>query len=185
MRKLLFMAIAVCALAAASFAQNANYSGTWKLDVEKSTFSGPARIESMTLTVAQSDKDIKVDTATKRAAPPADAPGGGTPGGGAGRGGRGGFGGDGSVSYTLDGNETKVEVDTPRGKVPVNYKGSAETDGSLKLSTSRIVNGPQGEVTMTTKETWKLSADGKTLTVDRESTSPRGNQTSKLVFTKG
>ena len=180
MRKLLFMAIAVCALAAASFAQTVNYSGTWKLDIEKSTFPGPSRLESMTLTVAQTGKDIKVDTATKRAAPPADAPGGG----GAGRGSRGGFGGDGSVSYTLDGNETKVEVDSPRGKVPVTYKGSAETDGSLKLSTSRTVNGPQGEVTMTTKETWKLSADGKTLTVDRESTSPRGNQTSKLVFTK-
>jgi hypothetical protein len=182
MRKLLFMAIAVCALAVASFAQKADYSGTWKLDLEKSTFSGPARIESMTLTVAQTDKDIKVDTVTKRAAPPADAPGGGAPGGGAGRGGRGG--GDASVTYALDGKETKVEVDTPRGKVPVNYKGSAETDGSLKLSTSRTVNGPQGEVTMTTKETWKLSADGKTLTVDRESTSPRGHQTSTLVFAK-
>jgi len=71
------------------------------------------------------------------------------------------------------------------GKMPVIYKGSSETDGSLKLSNSRIFNGPQGEVTITTKETWKLSADGKTLTVDRESTTPRGNQTSKLVFNKG
>lgn len=182
MRKLLFMAFAVCMLAAASFAQGANYSGTWKLDVEKSTFSGPARIESMTLTVAQTDKDIKVDTVTKRAAPPADAPAGGPPGGGRGRGGFGG--GDGSVTYTLDNKETKVEVDGPMGKVPVTYKGSAETDGSLKLSSSRTFSGPQGEVTTTTKETWKLSADGKMLTVDRESTSPRGAQTSKLVFSK-
>jgi len=184
MRKLLFMAFAVCVLAAASFAQSANYSGTWKLDLEKSTLSGPMRIESMTLTVAQTDKDIKVDTATKRAAPPADAPAGGPPGGGGGRG-RGGFGGDGSATYSLDGKEIKAEIDGAMGKMPVIYKGSSETDGSLKLSNSRIFNGPQGEVTITTKETWRLSADGKTLTVDRESTTPRGNQTSKLVFNKG
>ena len=70
------------------------------------------------------------------------------------------------------------------GKFPVTYRGNAETDGSLKLSSSRTFSGPQGEVTVTTKETWKLSTDGKTLTVDRENASPRGNQTSKLVFTK-
>jgi hypothetical protein len=45
--------------------------------------------------------------------------------------------------------------------------------------------GPNGEITLTTKESWKLSADGKTLTVDRETTNPRGTQTSKLVFVKG
>jgi hypothetical protein len=157
------------------------------------------------LTVAQTAKDIKVDTATKRpdpnsmpvGAPPAGGPPaggpppGGAPGAGPGRGmgGRGmggGFGmGDGSVTYSLEGKETKVEMDGPNGKMPVIYKGTQEADGSLKLSSSRTFSGGMGEITMTTKETWTLSADGKTLTIDRENTTPRGAQTSKLVFTKG
>ena len=41
-----------------------------------------------------------------------------------------------------------------------------------------------GEISVTTKETWELSADGKTLTVNREQTTPRGTNTSTMVFTK-
>ena len=93
--------------------------------------------------------------------------------------------GDGSVTYSLEGKETKVEMEGPNGKMPVIYKAALEADGSLKLSNSRSFQGPNGEITSTTKETWKLSADGKTLTVDRETTNPRGSQTSKLIFVKG
>jgi hypothetical protein len=190
MKKLSLALFAIAMMAAASFAQGkANYSGTWTLDKEKSTLGGPMRIESMTLTVAQTDKDIKVETVTKRQAPPegAGAPTAGAPGGGPGRGpgGRGGFGAaDGTTVYSLDGKETKTEVDGPMGKMPVTHKGSAKTDGSLELSSSRTFSGQMGEVTMTTKETWKLTDDGKTLTVDRVNSTPRGDQTAKLVFTK-
>ena len=90
-----------------------------------------------------------------------------------------------TATYSLDGKELKVEMDGPNGKMPVTFKGTQEADGSLKLSSSRTFSGGMGEITMTTKETWTLSADGKTLTVDRENTTPRGAQTSKLVFTKG
>lgn len=205
MKKLSLALLVISIMAAAAFAQGkTNYSGKWNLDAEKSTFSGPMRVDSMTLTVAQSASELKVDTETKRN-PPANMPGGagqppaggppagappgmGGPGGpGRGPGGRG-FGmgmGDGSVSYSLEGKETKVEMDGPNGKIPVIYKASLETDGSLKLSNSRTFQGPNGEMTMTSKETWKLSADGKTLTVDRENTNMRGTQTSKLVFVKG
>jgi len=205
MKKLTLALFAISMMAAAALAQGkANYSGTWNLDKEKSTFSGPMRPDGMTLTVAQTAKEIKVDTAVKRPAPtaapaggppaggpPAGGPPGGAPGGGQGRGmgGRGmggGFGmGDGSVTYSLDGKETTVEMDGPNGKMPVLAKGTPEAEGSLKLSSSRTFNGGMGEITMTTKETWTLSADGKTLTIDRENTTPRGAQTSKLVFTKG
>jgi hypothetical protein len=188
MRKVSFAAFAVLMLAAAAFAQG-NYSGTWKLDKERSTLPGPMRIDSMTLTVAQTDKEIKVESVTKRQPPPegAGAPTAGAPGGGPGRGpgGRGGFGmADGTSVYSLDGKETKAEVDGPMGKMPVTYKGAAKTDGSLELSSSRTFSGQMGEVTMTTKETWKLTDDGKTLTVDRVNSTPRGDQTAKLVFTK-
>lgn len=182
MKRIFVLAAAVCLLSIAAFAQTASYSGTWKLDVSRSTLSGPMRIESMTWTVTQTDKQITVESVTKRL-PPNDAP----PAGGGGRGGmgRGGFGGgDGTNTFPLDGKEIKSEVDGPMGKMPVAYKGTRGADGSLKLSTARTFNGPNGEMTVTTDEAWSLSADGKTLTVKRSSTTPRGEQTSTFVFTK-
>ena len=194
MKKLSLALFAISMMGIAGLAQGkADYSGTWQLDKDKSTFSGPMRVEGMTLTVAQTAKEIKVDTATKRLPPPEgagpNAPTGapGAPGAGPGRGMGRGFGGmgDGSVTYSLDGKELKVEMDGPNGKMPVVYKGTVEANGSLKLSNSRTFAGPMGQITMTTKETWTLSTDGKSLTIDRENTTPRGAQTSKLVFVKG
>ena len=169
MRKLLFVALAVCAFAVAGFAQKADYSGTWKLDLGASKLDARMRIESMTLTVAQSATEVKVDTSVKRTAGP-----------------EGRAGGESSNTYSLNGSELKREMDGPNGtKVPVSFMGAKESDGSLKLSSSRTFNTPNGEMTSTTRETWKLSADGKTLTIERESSSPRGSQTSTLVFVKG
>jgi hypothetical protein len=54
----------------------------------------------------------------------------------------------------------------------------------LTLSSSRTISSQAGEMTITTKETWTLSGDGKTLTVKSETQSPRGTQTSEMVFTK-
>ncbi len=156
-----------------------SYSGTWVLDVTKSKLGERNNIESQTLTVTQTDRDIKVATETKRGAPPAGAPGGGgRPGGG---GGMGGPGGDNSVTYTLDGKEVMIEQDTPRGKIPVKTMGKAD-GGKLSLSTSRTFQGPNGDVTSTSKETWSLSADGQTLTVDREMTSMRGAVSTQSVY---
>jgi hypothetical protein len=190
MKKLSLALFAIAMIATANFGQGkANFSGTWNLDKEKSTFAGPMRMDGMTLTVTQSAKDIKVDTAVKRLPPPegagANAPTGAPPPGfGGPRRGFGGPGMDGSATYSLDGKELKVEIEGPNGKMPVIYKGTAEANGSLKLSSSRTFNGPNGEIVMITKETWTLSADGKMLTIDRENTTPRGPQSSKLVFVK-
>jgi hypothetical protein len=190
MKKTIFLAAFVCLTAISAFAQDnkkaADFSGSWTLDVSKSKLDERARIESMTMTVTQTDKDIKIETATKRLPPPEGAGGGGGQGGGMGRGGmgRGGFGGgDGTTTYTLDGKETSIEADGPMGKIPVKLKAELEA-GKLKLSSSRTFNTQMGEVTMTTKETWTLSDDGKTLTVKRDTESPRGTNSSEMVFTK-
>jgi hypothetical protein len=198
MKKVLFMAFALSVLSVGAMAQaKTPYAGTWNLDATKSKFDGPMRVDTSTLTVTQTAKDITVKTETKRPAPPADAPagpppglagapGGSMPGGGMGRGGRFSSFGDGTATYTLDGKETKVEVDGgPMGKVPVTYKGAKEADGSLNLSAAQTMMGPNGEMTISRKETWSLSADGTMLTVSREQTSPRGTNTSTLVFVKG
>jgi len=69
------------------------------------------------------------------------------------------------------------------GVIPVKLKAKQNT-GKLELTTTRTFNGPMGEVSITTTEEWSLSSDGKTLTVKRESQSPRGSNKSTLVFTK-
>ena len=98
--------------------------------------------------------------------------------------GRGGFGGgDGTTSFDLTGKETKVEIDGRDGKVPQTLKATA-AGGKLQLSKSTTMTTQMGEMTMTTKENWELSPDGKTLTVIREQTTPRGTNSSTLVFVK-
>jgi hypothetical protein len=188
MKKVLFLTAFVCLTAFSAFAQDkkaTDFSGSWTLDVSKSKLDERSRIESMTLTVTQTDKDIKVETATKRTPPPEGA-GGGQGGGGQGGGmrrGGGGFGGDGATTYTLDGKETSLEEEGRMGKTAVKLK--AELDGGkLKLSSVRTFNTPNGEATMTIKEAWSLSEDGKTLTVKRDMETPRGTNSSEMVFTK-
>lgn len=181
MKTLFFALTAVlCLFTFSAFAQKApNFGGTWTLDVSKSKLGDRNNIESQVLTVTQTDKDIKIETATKRAAPPAGSGGGG---GGFGGGGR--MGGDVPATYTLDGKETKIDMAGPGGNtIPVTLKGKVD-GGKLYLSRSSTFNGPNGEVTSTSKETWELSSDGKTLTVNAERTSPRGTDTTTKVFTK-
>ena len=184
MTKYLLMVALVCLSAFSAIAQDAKstgFSGTWNLDVSKSKLDDRARIESMTMTVTQSETDIKVETATKRLPPPADAGQGGM---NMGRGGGRGFGGgDGTFTYTLDGKESTISQDGPMGAIPVTLK-AIKDGGKLVLSQTRTLNTPNGEITMTTKETWTLSTDGSSLTVVRESQSPRGTNSSEFVFTK-
>ena len=188
MKRIFVFAALTAALSISALAQakTTDFSGTWVLDIPKSKLDVRARIESMSMTVTQTDKELKVATETKRTPPPADAPAG-APGSGSGGGGGmgrgGGGGGDSTVSYSLDGKETTVEIEGPNGKTPVKYKATIE-GGKANLSQSRTFTTQMGEITATTKEAWTLSADGKTLTVERESTSPRGTSSSTLVFAK-
>jgi hypothetical protein len=52
------------------------------------------------------------------------------------------------------------------------------------LSTKTTLQGPEGEVTVTSNDKLSLSADGKVLTVVRHSESPRGAQDSTWVLNK-
>ena len=180
MIKMIVLTLAFCMSAVGVYAQKADFSGKWTLDVAKSKLGERNNIETQTLTVAQTANDIKIDTATKRAAPPAGAPGGG-----GGMGGGMGRGADGPATYVLDGKDVKTEIPGPGGAtVPVTINAKID-GGKLVLSSSRTFTTPNGAITSTTKETWELSADGKTLTVNVERTSPRGTDTTTKVFVKG
>jgi hypothetical protein len=193
--KMKFMLAAVFSLFVLAFAASAqdkaaNFSGTWNLDVAKSKLDERAHIESQTLTVTQTDKDIKIETATKHAPPPVDkekqdgdkSGDGARSGGGRRRGGMMG-GGDGTTTYSLDGKETKTEVQGPMGTMPVSLKARLRS-GKLELGRNSTLNGRMGEVSVSSREVWELSADGTTLTVNSERTSPRGTNSSTMVYTK-
>ncbi len=177
-KNLVFAAVAVFAFALAASAQDTNFSGTWNLDVSKSKIAGPP-IESQTLTISHTGAELKVDTTTKRGAPPAGAPQGPPPGGGGG--GRGGMmgGGDGSTTYTLDGKAVKSQMQTQMGAMDIST--TAKLDGN-KIEITRSVETPMGA--RSTTEKWTLQSDG-TLTI--ESQRPNrdgGTDTTTRVFTK-
>jgi hypothetical protein len=184
MRKFLvgggLVGVLLVGLWAASAAAPANFAGTWALDKTKSKDLPPqmANIDSLTLTVTQDAQQLTVDTKVVRKET-TDAQGGG-PGSGRGRGM--GMGMSGPQSYKLDGSETSIDTG---GRGTATAKAEWQNDGkTLKLTTKRSFNFQGNDVTLTTTETWTLSGDGKTLTIERTSESPRGTQTSTLVFNK-
>ncbi len=154
----------------------ADFSGKWTLDVSKSKLGDRNTIETQTLVVTQTAGDLKVETTTKRIAPPAGAPAGG-PGG---RGPGGGMGGYGTATYKLDGKA--VESEMPGGQMgPMKVTTSAKIDGG-KLTITRSMSTPMGDRTSTEK--WTINGDG-TLTV--ESQRPNrdgGTDTTVRVFVK-
>jgi hypothetical protein len=197
MKRLVVLCAVFCLLSIAAFGQakTADYSGEWSLDKAKSTLPDRMKnIESMTMTVTQTDKDLKVATVAKRGAPPQGAvgaggppPAGGAPGAGgpppgSGGGRGGGGGGDQTLTYTLDGKETSAEVAGGMGTSIVKTTAKVGA-GQLDLTNSRTFNSPNGEVKITTKETWTLQADGS-LKVKRDTESMQGTQSSEMVFTK-
>lgn len=183
MNRLILAALVVSFAAFAVAAQSsiADYSGEWKLDVDRSDVTQSAGIESMTMTVVHDAGTLSVSTETKRSAGRAGASGRG---GGMGRGGIGaGPAGDGKFTYDLNGSETRTVQATQFGTVPVRLKAALEKD-KLTLSSVRTLSTPMGDVTVTTREEWVLSQEGERLTVKRVTETPRGTNTMTLVFTR-
>jgi hypothetical protein len=203
MRKLLG---ALCLISALVFslavhaAAPTSFAGTWTLDKSKSQglSQRTQNAESVTWTVTQTDKTITIEEkvtggqpgggggAAPSGAAPSGAPpaGGPPPGAGGGQGGPGrGMGGGmmGPRTFNLDG--TEVSGETGRGKYVRTAKWA--NDGkTLELTQKSTIQGPEGEVTLTSSEKLELSADGKVLTVARHSESPRGPQDSTWVLNK-
>lgn len=188
MKQKIFLMAAACVLfsAVAAFAQTkTDFSGNWTLDVSKSQVKN---IESGTMNVTQTDKDISYKTDFKRTPRPDNGggqmSGGNAQGGGQGRRMGGGMMGGGQPAvYTLDGKEVTSQGGS--SDRPFTSKMKSSWDGNkLDLTSTRTFNGPNGEITTTQKETWELADGGKTLKVHRESESPRGSQTSDYYYTK-
>jgi hypothetical protein len=184
MKKLAILAAVFCLFSLSAFAQSkTNFTGNWELDAKKSKLPEMSRIEAMSMKVTQTDKDLKIESTTKRTArPESDGTGAGNRRGNWG----GGFGGDGTqtLNYSLEGKETTTEAVAGIPAASATLKANLEKDGKLSLTSTRKFSAQMGEVTVTTKETWELMDGGKTLKVARETQSPRGAQTSEMYFTK-
>jgi hypothetical protein len=168
MKKILFLLTIFGLFALSSSAQTPSFSGEWTLDKSKSKLDKQqtAVIERQTLKVEQTEKEVKVTTKTKQVEMQNTVDVGGT-----------------TNTYPLDGKEFNGENDTQIGRVFIKSKGEIK-DTKLNLHTTRRFETANGEVSLTTKESWVLSEDGKTLTIKRESNSPRGIINSELVFSK-
>lgn len=156
----------------AVFAATPNFAGNWELDVSKSKLPDAMQIESMTLTVVQTEKELSIQSATKRA--------------------RGSMGnlmrrGDGNqtVIYSLEGKETNAEIGNGAMAGKETRRVSVTSDGKLSLTLMRSFNSETGgTITLKTNETWELMDEGKTLKVIRYMETPRGATNAELYFTK-
>lgn len=168
MKKILILLTVIGLFALSASAQTPSFSGDWTLDKAKSKLEKQAAdlIENQTLKVEQTEKEIKVTTKTKQIEMQGAVDVGGT-----------------TNTYPLDGKEFNGDNDTQIGRVFIKSKGEIK-DSKLNLHSVRRFETANGEVSLTTKESWVLSQDGKTLTIKRESNSPRGIINSELVFIK-
>ena len=179
MRKLLYALSLTSALVitlAVHAAAPANFAGTWTLDKSKSQGLNPRQqnAESVSWVITQTEKEITIEEKITGGNPPSGGPPGGGGGGGRGMGG-------GPRTFNLDGSETSSENE--RGKTV--RKATVSADGkTIELSSKSTFQGPNGEVTLNSNDKMQLSDDGKVLTVNRHSESPRGAQDSTLVFNK-
>ena len=133
--------------------------------------------ESVTCIITQDDKTITMEWKIVGGQPPA----GGGPGGGGGGMGRGPAG---PQVYNLDGKEVTSEAGGQVGGTNT-MKSTWSSDGkTLELSSIRAGNFNGNEFKATSVDKLSLSADGKVLTVNRHSESPRGTTDATLVFNK-
>lgn len=160
--------VSMC-LAAAAFAQTdkASFAGEWELDVSRSTLPETMQIEAMTLKVAQTDKELSVQAASKRA-----------------KGTRGGMrlgGVEPLLTYTLDGKETTSETGSGAMASKVTRKAVLTADGKLNLTITHSFSGANS-VTLKTNEIWELADAGRTLKVTRYMETPRGAVNAEMFF---
>jgi hypothetical protein len=155
------VAILSCLVLSAQTKSDLNFSGTWILDKDRS-FSNPAGLEQTTV-ITHNGETLKFDAKVKTAQ------------------------GEQAIqeTWTLDGQEREF---TPDGAKP-GSKGMRMAywlpgRRAIVLVDERTTPGEKGPVTQRTTRKFGLSSDGKTLTVDYFSDTPRYQVEAKRVFVK-
>ena len=136
-----------------------DFSGTWVLDKDRS-YSNPAGLDQ-TMTIGHSGNEVKLEAKLKLAQ------------------------GERTVSevWTLDGEER--EFTPPAAGAKGKRKASwLPGDRGLLVWEETVTETQKGPVTQQITRKLTLSADGKCLTVDYYSDTPRGSFESKRVFNR-
>lgn len=159
-----FMACFVFALgvSARTVTQKPDFTGKWVLDKSKSEGIQPGL--EQTMKVVQSGD--KIDVETKSVSDQGEQAI--------------------NSSYTLDGKEAEVTLPGPMPGMTAKGRQTAKWSADGNLFESEDVGAfdtPYGPATIKTKRTWRLSADGQTLTVDLTREGPI-TMKSKRVFVK-
>lgn len=145
-------------------AQEVNYSGSWALDKAKSTLQGRMNesLVSITLTITQKATDLTEEFQYKyQERDRAD-----------------------KIVLTIGGAEVEREGAMGRGKTKSQAKWSEDKKNLILTSESSFTTQSGNSMTIKSTDKYSLSADGKTLTISRESETPRGTQSSTMVFNK-
>lgn len=161
-RKLFLSGVALVLTASVVPAQDkTNFSGTWKLNVDKSDFGPIPSPKSATQVLDQKDNDFKctIDSDTDAGKDHA------------------------VLTFTADGKEVTVPADSPnahQGQFNL-QKIKADWDGPNLIVTE---TGTYSEMDVLSKRTYSLSADGKVLTIALHLTVPMGELDLKWIYEK-
>ena len=166
-RKVLIGIVAVMAFAfgVGTVAAQSNFSGVWTLDSSKSANVPPGLIQTMTVT--QNGDRIETETKSKVGEDQERA---------------------GKDAYVLDGKETDFTMG--RGAKNAKRVSKRTNDGNgFDVTEEFVVTQPDGgEATVRANHRWILSADGKTLTIERVVENPndasKPKSRSRRVFVK-
>ncbi len=166
-RKLLIgiIAVMVFTLSAGIVAAKGDFSGVWTLDAGKSAGLPPGLIQTMTVT----QNGDRVETETKSKAGEGEER-------------------VGKDAYVLDGKETDFTMGRGAKKAKRLSKWTDDGNG-FDVTEEFVLNQPDGgEATVRANHRWILSADGKTLTIERVVENPNGaskpRSRSRRVFVK-
>jgi hypothetical protein len=160
------VAVMVFAFGAGNAAAQSDFSGVWTLDSSKSANVPPGLIQTMTVT--QNGDRVEVETKSKVGESQERV---------------------GKDAYVLDGKETDFTMG--RGAKNAKRVSKWTADGNVFAVTEEFVlNAPDGsgEATVRANHRWILSADGKTLTIERVAENPndasKPRSRSRRVFVK-
>ena len=146
---------------ATSYADDkADFSGEWTLNEDKSEIGESRYGPSKTLKITQVENSLVI--ASTR------------------------VGRDGETrkirdEYTLDGEEKLTENERGTTKTKASWSADGNT---LSLYSYRKMTRDDQTFEITTDETWELSSDGRTLTINSSRSTPRGEMSSVLVYNK-
>ena len=147
--------------AASTFAQKANYSGSWTLNEGKSNLGENRFRMGLKITATQEANSLNLERLSKGQNDEERIT---------------------KEKYALDGSESE---NTVFQNFVRKSKSSWSADGKVLTINSVMTFERDGEKTeMKSSESWKISADGKTLTIESTATTPNGEMKQTRVYDK-